>query len=350
MNVLIDTNILIPLEDTGQELDPKMAQIRQLAQLYGHVLYIHPSQKNDISRDEDEDRKKILLSRLNQYQQISSPPQLTQHDLEKYGWSQNNENDYIDNLILHAVCRGAVHLLVTDDKKIHSKARKAQVQEQVHFSDQFLAYLKPQKKDEGFRSLVGVEEIFLYEVDIEQSFFDSLRKGYDGYDKWYLEKAQEQRKAWCVRNNGVVYAICIYKEEERPLINDNGTPLDGKALKLCTFKVGEDVRGRKLGERLLYFAFRYATENNIPYVYLHIFGEEHEKLVSLCEDYGFQPCGKYNGRDEAYLKTMISPGIPNDENDPLDYAVRYYPNYLDGPEIRKFIVPDTTEIPRGSFS
>ena len=42
---LIDTNILIPLEDTGQELDPKMAQIRQLAQLHGHVLYIHPSAK-----------------------------------------------------------------------------------------------------------------------------------------------------------------------------------------------------------------------------------------------------------------------------------------------------------------
>ena len=31
---------------------------------------------------------------------------------------------------------------------------------------------------------------------------------------------------------------------------------------------------------------------------------------------------------------MISSGIPDDENNPLDYAVRYYPNYLDGPELK----------------
>ena len=275
---------------------------------------------------------------MNQYQLIPSPPKLTQGDLEEYGWTQNNDNDRIDNMLLHAVCRGAVHFLVTNDKEIHSKARKAQIQEQVHFSDQFLAYLKSQEDEDSYR-LVGVKEIYLYEIDVRQRFFDSLRKGYPCYDEWYQSKAQEQRKAWCVSKNGVVHAICIYKQEERPLINDSDIPLDGKALKLCTFKVGEGVRGRKLGERLLYFAFRYATEKKIPYVYLHVFGEEHEKLVSLCEDYGFQLYGEYNGRDEAYLKRMVPPAQPNEEHDPLNYAVMYYPNYFDGPEIEKFIVP-----------
>lgn len=61
MNVLIDTNILIPLEDTGQELDPRMAEMRRLSQQNGHVLYIHPSQEEDISRDTDEKRKKLFF-------------------------------------------------------------------------------------------------------------------------------------------------------------------------------------------------------------------------------------------------------------------------------------------------
>ena len=339
MNILIDTNILIPLEDTGRELDPKMADIRRLAQLYGHVLYIHPSQKEDILRDKNKDRKKVLLSRISQYERIPSPPQLTKDELEKYGWRQNSENDRIDNLLLYAVCRGAIHFLVTNDKEIHSKAGMVHIQEQVHHSDQFLAYLKSQN-NEKLPPLTGVETVYLHELDVKQQFFDSLRKGYPNYNEWYQDKAQEQRKAWCIRNKkGIVYAICIYKKEEKPTVTDDPTPLDGEALKLCTFKVGENIRGRKLGEKLLYSAFKYATENHISYVYLHIFGEEHEKLVSLCTDYGFQLVGKYKDKDDAYLKRMTFPESTDDNNNPLEYAVRYYPNYLDGPEIEKFIVP-----------
>ncbi|MCY4263065.1 MAG: N-acetyltransferase, partial [Candidatus Dadabacteria bacterium] len=265
---------------------------------------------------------------------------ITEGDLEKYGWRQKDDNDRIDNLLLYSVCRGAVHFLVTNDKEIHSKARNAQIQEQVHYSYQFLEYLKSQQ-DSKTSPIAGVEEIYLHEIEVGQPFFDSLRRGYPSYNEWYLKKAQEQRKAWCVRNkdSGEVYAICIYKEEESPVITDNGNPLEGKALKLCTLKVGESVRGRKLGERLLYSAFRNAEDKAIPYVYVHIFGEEYDKLVSLCEDYGFQSCGKYQARDEAYIKRMIPPELPDESTAPIDYALKYYPHYLDGPEVRKFIVP-----------
>ena len=123
-------------------------------------IYTH-RQKNDISRDEDENRKKILLSRLNQYQQISSPPQLTQRDLEKYGWSQNNENDYIDNLILHAVCRGAVHFLVTNDKKIHSKARKLRFRNRFISLISFLRILSYRRKKKSSVLLSELKKFFI---------------------------------------------------------------------------------------------------------------------------------------------------------------------------------------------
>ena len=129
MNILLDTNILIPLEDAARKLDPSLATMRKLSEQNGHVLFVHPSQEEEIRRDKDANRRDIVLSRLKQYQLIPSPPLLSADHLRQYEWPQQNENDRVDNLLLHALCRGAVHLLVTNDRGIHQKARSAQVQE-----------------------------------------------------------------------------------------------------------------------------------------------------------------------------------------------------------------------------
>jgi len=360
MNVLIDTNILIPLEDTARTLDPSLAQMRRLSEQNGHVLYTHPSQEDDIRRDNNEERRDIVLSRLRQYQTIPSPPQLSADDLQQYGWRQSNDNDRIDNLLLHALCRGAVHFLVTNDKGLHKKARQAKVQEQVHRIDQYLAFLQSQTTTDQAPPY-GIQERYLHEFDVNQPFFDSLREGYDGFNQWYLAAAGSHRKAWCISNERTVDAICIYKQEDSPRIVDDGSSLDGDALKLCTFKVSESVRGRKLGERLLFSAFKYAVEHNMPYVYLHTYGKEHEMLISLCQDYGFEFAGKYQGRDDVYVKSMRAPRSAQAEIDPLSYAVKYYPHYLDAGEVSKFIIPiqpayhndlfaDTSDNARGLFA
>lgn len=338
MNILIDTNILIPLEDTSKLLDPSLAKMCRLSEEVGHVLYIHASQRDDIGRDRNEQRRSIVLSRIEQYQSIPSPPQLNDADLQQYGWRQDRDNDRIDNLLLHALCRGAVHFLVTNDKGIHKKARLAQVQEQVHHLDQFLAFLDAQVAVEPPPPF-GIQERYLHEFGVNQTFFDSLRMGYSGFNDWYLSAAKEQRRAWCISDKDTVQAICIYKQENNPCIGDGGSMLSGDALKLCTFKIGQGVRGRKLGERFLYTAFKYAVEHEIPYVYLHTFGAEHEMLVSLCEDFGFQYSGIYDGRDNVYLKKMFPPEMPGDEINPLAFAVDYYPHYINGDEVNKFIIP-----------
>jgi ribosomal protein S18 acetylase RimI-like enzyme len=358
MNVLIDTNILIPMEDTNRILNPSLAEIKRLSEQLGHNLYIHPTQRDDINRDANERRRDIVLSRLGQYQSIESPPTLSDTELRQYGWNQVNDNDRVDNLLLHALCRGAVHLLITNDEKIHKKAKAIEFQEQVHHLDQFLFFLKSQISIEP-PPPCGVRNRFLYEIDVKQPFFDSLRENYESFDKWYESKSRDHRKSWCIISDTNVQAICIYKKEIRPNITDEDHPLDGDALKLCTFKVGEDVRGRKLGERLLYSAFKYASNQKIPYVYLQVRGKEHEKLVSLCVDYGFKFMGKYK-KDDVYLKIMTIPHSVLPDTPSLDYAIAYYPHYLDGDRVRKYIVPirpeyhndlfaDTSDVARGLF-
>jgi len=360
MNILIDTNILIPLEDTGRTLDPSLAEMRRLSEQNGHVLFVHPAQEEDIRRDQNEARRNIVLSRLSQYQAIPSPPSLSDSSLQEYGWRQTGDNDRIDNLLLHALCRGAVHFLITDDNDIHRKARTAQVQEQVHHLDQFLAFLRSQLSTVQPPPF-GIEERNLHEFDVRQPFFDSLREGYPGFNDWYLRSAKEHRKAWCISDGETLQAICIYKEEERQVIVDGGAPLDGIALKLCTFKVGESVRGRKLGERLLFSAFKYAVGHHIPYVYLHTFGSEQELLVSLCQDYGFELAGKNRNSEDVYVKQMSAPYSLPSNITPLTYAVTYYPHYLDTDAVCKFIIPiqpqyhndlfaDTSDIAHGLFA
>ena len=137
MNILLDTNIIIPLEDTSRILDSSFAELRKLSAEQQHCLYIHPIQFEDIKRDKNLERQKIVLSRLKQYSQIDNPPILTEKDCLKLGLSQSNDNDRVDNNVLFALYRGAVHLLVTNDEGIHKKAQQIGIQCKFKIEVQF---------------------------------------------------------------------------------------------------------------------------------------------------------------------------------------------------------------------
>lgn len=337
MNILIDTNILIPLEDTSTLLDENFARARKLSSEQGHTLQLHPIQTLDIENDTDENRKAIMLSRISQYSIIPSPPVPSQADINEFGWKESKSNDKIDNTLLYALHRGAVHLLITNDGEIHRKARLSSDQDRVYRLDQFLNFLDSQQPVR-INPPPGITKKLLHEFDVSLPFFDSLREGYDGFNEWYLKAAMSRREAWCAINASELCAICIFKIEENVALTDAGDIIPGRILKLCTFKVDASIRGRKVGERLLFSAFKYAVAQNVDWIYLHVFGEEHDKLTQLCIDYGFKFIGKYKGKDDVYLKAM-KPVAGHASVNALEYAVSYYPYYRDDPHIRKFIIP-----------
>ncbi|MCQ2280346.1 MAG: GNAT family N-acetyltransferase [Bacteroidales bacterium] len=335
MNILLDTNIIIPLEDTNKILDSSFAEARKLSSEQRHCLFVHPKQVDDINRDKNTERKKILLSRIKQYSTIENPPILTEEDCLNLGISQKNDHDKVDNNLLFALYRGAVHLLVTNDEGVHRKAKLLSIQDKVYRFEQWLTLLKNYSSATS-QTYSGVKECFLYEIDKMQPFFDSLRQTYDQFDIWFQKCAEEQRKCWCIEDDkGLLAAICIYKREKDEKLTDDGNVTLGNILKLCTFKVDSQARGKKLGERLMYIAFNYCVKNNIDWVYLHTVGEEQKMLVGLCEDYGFSFLGKYKG-DDVYLKPMK---FQVDDLKSIDSMIRYYPHYNDDTDVQKFIVP-----------
>lgn len=334
LRFLLDTNVLIPLQDSYQVLAPNLANFVRLANVGGHQLLYHPATVADFRRDPDEIRRKRNLQRLSQYSELDNPAPCPWNMLE------TSANDACDNEILYALACDAVHALVTEDKGIHSRSKALGLRDRVYTIQMAEDWLRRLHEPREV-VLPNIEDVPLHCLTpiLSSSFFDSLRQGYDGFDEWFREKAQEGRRAWIYRgDDGELGALCIYTVQTNEEINNAKDKLSGDALKLCTFKVGEQVRGRKIGELFLKAAFRYATEHACEHVFTHTDASEHDYLVRLLEDFGFCLRGQY-GSDIVLVKEHPRVAPEPEGLSPLEYACRYFPHYCKDLSVQKFIVP-----------
>lgn len=334
LRFLLDTNVLIPLQDTYQVLTPNLANFIRLANVGGHQLLYHPATVADFRRDPDVPRRMRNLERLNQYSQLENPAPCPRNVVG------TPDNDACDNEILFALECDAVHALVTEDRGIHAKARALGLRDRVYTIQMAEDWLRRLHEPRQV-VLPNIEDVPLHNLTplLPTQFFNSLRIGYPEFDDWFRRKARDNRRAWIYRDDdGQLAALCIYDVQTNEPINDVETRLEGNALKLCTFKVGEKVRGRKIGELFLKAAFRFATERACEHVFTHTDVEEHDYLVRLLEDFGFVQMGTY--RNDIVL-VKAHPRIAPEALDlaPFEYARRYFPHYRHGEDIQKFIVP-----------
>ena len=334
LRFLLDTNILIPLQDSMVVLQPSLTNFVRLCSVHGYQLLYHPASAADIRRDTDEARRERTLARLGQYTQLQAGPACPWNSPE------TSVNDACDNEILYALENDAAHVLVTEDQGLHRKARARGLSSRVYFiqtADDWLRRLH----EPGEVRLPHIEDVEIHTLthQLAGPFFDSIRAGYDGFNDWFRRKAMEGRRAWVYREDAhqAIAAICIYAVQADQAVTDDGEVLVGRALKLCTFKVGETVRGRKLGELFLRAAFKYATNHQCESIFLHANNVQQSQLITLIEDFGFRYEGLYQG-DAVYVKAHpVAP--PPLQMDPFQYVQLYYPHYMGGDDVHKFIVP-----------
>ncbi|MBU9577246.1 GNAT family N-acetyltransferase [Ralstonia mannitolilytica] len=334
LRFLLDTNVLIPLQDSYQVLEKNLANFVKLASIGGHQLLYHPATIADFERDPNLDRRARNLARIRQYPALSDPAECP------WNTPETGPNDACDNEILYALQCDAVHALVTEDRGIHAKALSYGLRDRVYTIQTAEDWLRrlheptkivlPNIQDAPLHSLTPI---------LGTDFFDSLREGYPGFDDWFRSKARDNRMAWVYRDDaGTLGAICIYASQKGVIINDDNEVLDGTALKLCTFKVGEKVRGRKIGELFLKAAFRYATENACEQIFIHANSERHDYLIRMLYDFGFEERGTYKGDLVLVKPHPRSPPAPSPLS-ALDYARRYFPHYRCDGAVQKFLIP-----------
>lgn len=333
LRLLLDTNILIPLQDSYISLKENLKNVIRLANLGGHQLLYHPASEADIRRDPNTDRRDRTLPRLAQYLRLEGMPPCP------WNLGAESPNDACDNEILYALECEAVHALITEDKGIHAKARARGLANRVYSIQTAEDWLRRLHEPTEVR-LPNIQDVHLYALtpELPGKFFDSLREDYQPFDDWFRKKAQEGRRAWvCRADGGALGSICIYAIQEDEKINDQGEVLPGKSLKLCTFKVDEPVRGRKIGELFLKAAFRFATDNQCAYIFVHGNAEKQPYLAKLLEEFGFSPCGDYGG-DVVWVKEHPVDAPIKDVAAP-EYVRRYFPHYRQDIEVGKYLVP-----------
>jgi hypothetical protein len=322
-------------------LRPNLAHVMEMCN-GRHQLVYHPASLRDIARDRNEARRDRTLARLRQYGELPEGPPCP--------WNVPglSENDQCDNSILYALQREAAHVLVTEDRGLHAKALARGLASRVYFI-QTIEDLLSRLHEPATVELPDIVDVELNELthQLGDPFFDSLRAGYDGFDEWYRAKARAGRHAWIYRHGPAhdLSAICIYDVQTDEVVTNDDLRLAGRALKLCTFKVGELVRGRKIGELFLKMAFRYATANGCEHVFIDVREDEdpdqsHPELVALLVDFGFERMGAHNG-DSVFVKRhpTAAPVADLRAADPFDYTRRFYPHVRSDLGIRKFIIP-----------
>ena len=336
MRFLLDTNILIPLEDSKLPLAPSLASFVQLAGQYGHALLYRPASEDDIREDRDAERRAQTLQRLGQYLRLDARPVCPWND------GRTRVNDARDNEILYSLSLHAANGLITEDRGIHDKATGRGLAGRV-YTIQTANDLLLRLHRQVAIALPNVNDVPLYSLtpQLASPFLSSLREGYPGFDTWFRRKAEAGTRAWISKGeDDALAAICIYDRQDREQITDE-VILPGSALKLATFKVGETNRGRKVGELFLKAAFRYASENHLENIFIHGDQDRHHFLFEMLTDFGFERVGSHpgsDGCDAVYLKhhPVVVPPV---QMSPFEYHRRYFPHFLHGPEIEKFVVP-----------
>ncbi|MYD92537.1 MAG: GNAT family N-acetyltransferase [Chloroflexi bacterium] len=334
---LIDTNVIIGLED-NQPVQPAFAELHRIATRHGIGIFVHEAARDDLTRDEDRDRRRISLSKLAKFQTLSKVRGLAKADLEHEFGPLHRPNDVVDATLLHALDIGAADFLVTQDKRLHERARRrsSKLGRRVLAVADAVELLRTtfEQKD---RQVNFVEEVPAHTIPISDRIFDGLRKDYPGFDTWWKSKCvREHRSCWVVDDDGLA-GLVVRKEESS---SDTDATLPGtKFLKLCTFKVSAEKRGIKLGELLLKKVLWFAQSNNYDVVYITAY-QDQETLIDLLEYYGFHVTGtKQDGELILEKKLSRSRLMPcADESTFLTDRLNY-PRFVSRPNVDAFVIP-----------
>ena len=332
MRILLDTNVLIHREaktSVREDIGPLFRWLDRLT----IEKCIHPDSVAEIQKHADESVRRTLGIKLGSYSVLKTRAADTA-DIRTLRAHDITPNDSIDTNILAEIAAGRVDALITEDRGIHRKAARIGLASSVFTIDGFLEKATAENPELADYRVLAVRKLPFGAINLQDSFFDSFREDYPGFDRWFNRKSDEVAYV-CTSEEGNIVAFLYLKRESPGEDYSDLTPPFRRAvrLKIGTFKVV--ANGYKLGERFLKIIFDNALANEVDEIYVTIFRrtEEQERLIQLLGDWGFEHYGykdSVGGREEVLVR-HFQPNVNG--NDPR----RTYP-YISR-TARKFIVP-----------
>lgn len=290
IKVLLDTNIIIHREAStvvNQDIGLLFNWIDKLK----YSKFIHPLTVDELNRNKDTKTVETMNIKISSYNRIKNIAPISEFLGKICNSIDITPNDKNDTIILNEVLCDRVDILISEDKKIHTKARLLGISDKVFKIDQFLEKVTAENPDLVDYKVLAVKKVDFAHVDLQDSFFNSFREDYNGFDKWFNKKSDEV--AYVCYSNNILSAFLYIKVEDENENYADIKPTFGKKkrLKIGTLKVASN--GFKIGERFLKIIFDNALQYGVAEIYVTIFDKRPEqiRLISLLEEWGFQYFG-----------------------------------------------------------
>lgn len=322
MKVLLDTNIIIHRE-ASKINNQDIGQLFNWLDKLKYDKYIHPLTIQELNRYKDPDTLKTMNIKIESYNRIKHQAPLSDIMKTVSGKLDNQGNDINDTQILNEVFEYRVDILISEDKKIHIKAKLLGIEDKVFRIQAFLEKVIAENPELATHKVLAVKKVDFAEVDLKDKFFDSFRQDYLEFDKWFNSKA-EQPCYVCYHDNQLAafLYIKIEKQGEESYMEITPTFKPKKRLKIGTLKVTSN--GYKIGERFLKIIFENALQFKVDEIYVTIFDKrsEQEQLIEMLEEWGFYKFGiktTQNGNEHVYVREFGKNLPVNIENPKLTF-------------------------------
>ncbi|WP_417590953.1 PIN domain-containing protein [Owenweeksia hongkongensis] len=311
MRVLLDTNIIIHRE-ANRIIEHEIGQLFNWIDRLHFDKYIHPITVAEIQKYQNKQVVDTFSIKLDSYNHIKHQISFSPDVQQVSDAIDVNENDINDTHLLNEVYEGRINILISQDKKIHLKAKKLGITDKVFKIQSFLEKVTSENPDLIRYNVLAVKQAEFGEVKLADSFFDSFRDDYNEFDEWF--KSKFDKKCYVCYNDSELTAFLYIKVEDQ---NESYTEINPaferkKRLKIGTLKVISN--GFKIGERFLKIVFDNALQYKVSEIYVTVFDKRPEQveLIEMLQQWGFIKHGiktTSNG-DEVVLTKPFGKNIP----------------------------------------
>ena len=238
MKALLDTNIIIHRE-ANRVVSQDIGILYRWLDRGKYIKCIHSATIEEVKKNPNKDTVGLFLVKLDSYEVVEIPSPIQEEVKVVSERYDNNENDKIDTTLLNEVYVGRVDILITEDKKIHKKAKELGIQDKVFTIDSFLEKTFSEHPELVDYKVLNVQKLKFGKIELNDTFFDSLKEDYKGFDKWFIKKYDEEAYITINSNNGRLLSFLYLKiEDEKENYYNINPPLPPKRrLKVGTFKV-----------------------------------------------------------------------------------------------------------------
>lgn len=219
------------------------------------------------------------------------------------------EEEQAADAMLFAVHTKIVQAFITEDGRTLANAAEFGLNDRVINTNRFISGALYKHPELIKYKTLAVQPTIFKDCDINDPFFDSFKQDYDGFEKWFISKADKEVYV-CKGDNAAYLGFLFLKfEDEKEDYGDIIPAFEPKRrLKVGTLKV--ESSGFRLGERFMQIIFDHAQRYNVDEIYVTLFKEREEvqRLYKLLRSWGFVDHGfksHKNGRAETVMVKRI---------------------------------------------